>query len=339
MQEKIQETGNLLDDQGELRGYGWSERPLLRYRRSAVKASWLRIKEWDYYLVLGPEYGVAFTIADIGYLSQASVSVIDLEAKRAVTETPMRLLTRGRTGLPPDSGDGIVRLRQGGASLRFERQGERRTLGVDFPRFDGGRGLSGSVELVQSAGDDSIVLATPFDKPRAFYFNEKLVCMPASGSLRYGDRDLSFAPGTSFGTLDWGRGVWPYRNTWYWGGGAGIVNGRRFGFNIGYGFGANDRATENALFLDGKIHKLEEVVFHIDEGDYLRPWSFSSSDGRFEMSFEPILDRSARASFLAIKTDQHQIFGRYSGIAVLDGGERIELDGLLGFAEKVVNLW
>ena len=62
---------------------------------------------------------------------------------------------------------------------------------------------------------------------------------------------------TDFGTLDWGRGVWTHDNTWYWGSGNGYVNGKPFGFNIGYGFGNTSAASENALFYDGKIHKLE----------------------------------------------------------------------------------
>lgn len=339
MQTKIESEGPLLDSRGALREYGWSDRPRLSYERGAIKAPWPRIKEWDYYHIIGPDCAVAFTIADIGYLSQVSVSVMDFRAKRYVTQTPMHVLTRGRTGLPSHTGDSVLQASAGGASLRFERHGERRTLTVDFPGFDGGLGLSGSIELIQPAGDDSIVMATPFGKRRAFYFNEKVVCMPASGSLRYGDRTLSFSPADSFGTLDWGRGVWTYSNTWYWGGGAGILGGRRFGFNIGYGFGANDHATENALFVDGKLHKLEDVNFHIDESDYLKPWHFDSSDGRFEMDFEPILDRSASINLVFLKTDQHQVFGRFSGAAILDGGEHLEVRDILGFAEKVLNRW
>ena len=339
MQKKIETEGPLLDSTGALREYGWSDRPCLRYDRGTVRAPWPRIKEWDYYHIIGPDYAVAFTIADIGYLFQVSVSVMDFQRRRYVTQTPMRLLPRGRTGLPPHSGDAIVAAGAGGASLRFERRGETRSLAVDFPLFDGGSGLSGNVELRQPAGDDSIVMSTPFEHRHAFYYNEKVVCMPASGSLQYGDRALVFSPADCFGTLDWGRGVWTYRNSWYWGGGAGMVGGRRFGFNIGYGFGANDRATENALFVDGRLHKLEGVIFHVDDSDYLRPWRFDSSDGRFEMDFEPLLDRSARINLLVLKTDQHQVFGRYSGTAVLDDGERLEVRDLPGFAEKVLNRW
>ena len=98
--------------------------------------------------------------------------------------------------------------------------------------------------------------------------------------MSFGDVTYWFSPKTDYGTLDWGRGVWTYDNTWYWGSGNGTVGGKPFGFNIGYGFGDTSAATENILFYDGKGHKLDDVTFHIPEGDYMKPWTFSSSDGR-----------------------------------------------------------
>ena len=115
------------------------------------------------------------------------------------------------------------------------------------------------------------------------------------------------------------------------------MNGKSFGFNIGYGFGDTSAASENMLFYDGKAHKLDDVTFHIPKDDYMKPWNFTSSDGRFEMDFVPVLDRAARTSALIILTDQHQVFGRMSGRAVLDDGTVIEVKDLMCFAEDVHN--
>ncbi|MCR5354973.1 MAG: DUF2804 domain-containing protein, partial [Lachnospiraceae bacterium] len=114
------------------------------------------------------------------------------------------------------------------------------------------------------------------------------------------------------------------------------------GFNIGYGFGNTSAASENILFYDGVAHKLDDVTFNIptDENgndDYMSPWTFTSSDGRFEMEFTPILDRAACMDFKLIVSDQHQVFGRMSGKAVLDDGRVINVEDMLMFAEKVHN--
>ena len=69
-------------------------------------------------------------------------------------------------------------------------------------------------------------------------------------------------------------------------------------------------------------------------------WEFTSDDGRVEMRFDPILDRSARASAAGIvKSDQHQIFGKFTGLAILDDGTEIFVKDFLGFAEEVENKW
>jgi Protein of unknown function (DUF2804). len=36
---------------------------------------------------------------------------------------------------------------------------------------------------------------------------------------------------------------------------------------------------------------------------------------------------------------EHQVFGHFDGIAVLDNGRKLKLEHFLGFAEKVRNKW
>lgn len=165
--------------------------------------------------------------------------------------------------------------------------------------------------------------------------------MRARGEVTYDGRTYVFDPEDSFAVLDWGRGVWTYKNTWYWGSASGAVDGVRFGWNIGYGFGDTSAASENMLFYDGKAHKISQVNFNIpgDEKAFLEPWTFTSDDGRFEMDFKPVLDRAACSSVGVIKSDQHQVFGLFTGKAVLDDGKVIEIKDFPGFAEKVSNKW
>ena len=57
------------------------------------------------------------------------------------------------------------------------------------------------------------------------------------------------------------------------------------------------------------------------------------------MDFEPILDRSARTDLGFLKSDQHQVFGRFTGRVTLDGGDVLPVREFFGFAEKVENKW
>lgn len=336
MQHEITQNGPLLNANGTLREPGRARSLLLDYRRADVKAGKLRIKEWDYYIITNDSFGVALTIADNSYMGLISASVLEFEKTWEQTTTVLTAFPMGKYRLPETSSAGDTLYGDKRVQMAFRVQPGERRLSCRFARFLGEDALELELTLAQPPMD-SMVIATPFDAPRAFYYNQKINCMPASGVMTLGSRRFEFAPETSFGTLDWGRGVWTYDNTWYWGNGNGIVNGKPFGFNIGYGFGNTSAASENLLLYGGVAHKLSRVQFNIPEESFLKPWTFSSEDGRFEMDFVPVIDRAARTNALIIESDQHQVFGRFTGRAVLDDGTALELKDFLGFAEKVRN--
>ena len=335
MQHEITQNGPLLNANGTLREPGWARSLLLDYRRADVKAGKLRIKEWDYYIITNDSFGVALTIADNSYMGLISASVLEFEKPWEQTTTVLTAFPMGKYRLPETSSAGDTLYGDKRVQMAFQVQPGERRLSCRFARFLGEDALELELTLAQPPMD-SMVIATPFDAPRAFYYNQKINCMPASGVMTLGSRRFEFAPETSFGTLDWGRGVWTYDNTWYWGSGSGTVDGHRFGFNIGYGFGDTSAASENILFYDGVGHKLDDVTFLISD-NYTDPWKFTSSDGRFEMDFVPIIDRAALLDVKLICSDQHQVFGRMSGTAVLDDGTKVVLKDFLCFAEKVHN--
>ena len=343
MQQRMLSPGPLHDERGRLAQAGYATSLVRQYDRRRVSAHPLRIKEWDYYCVTADRYALALTIADNGYMGLDSVSLLDFDGPWEKTVSKMSLLPLGKKGLPPTSEKGDIRTAGKGYEMVFENDGLRRRLRGFVLNFRGREPLHFDVTLSRAPAD-SMVISTPFaNRPRAFYYNQKINCLRAEGRALLGEREYIFAPAHSFAVLDWGRGVWTYDNTWYWGSASGVLGGVPFGFNIGCGFGDTGAATENMLFYDGRAHKLGRVDFHIPakdgREDYLAPWKFTSDDGRFQMDFVPIIDRAARTDFKILCSDQHQVFGRFSGTAVLDGGAPLSVHNLLGFAEKVHNRW
>lgn len=328
----------LLDENGLLIEPGWSKTLIQKYDRNDIKMPKFRIKEWDYYIVLTDEFGVAFTISDDGYIGLQSASFLDFTNATEHTETILDAFPMGKLHLPSDSSQGnTVYHKKGRLDMEFTVSEGKRHILCDFKKFDGEKNLFCDITLEQPPMD-TMVIATPWkENPKCFYYNQKINCMRASGKVIYGDKEYTFDPEKHFGTLDWGRGVWTYDNTWNWGSGNGVVNGKPFGFNIGYGFSDRSSATENILFYDGKAHKLDDITFNIPADSYTKPWTFTSSDGRFEMNFEPIIDRAAKIDVKFIITDQHQVFGKLSGKAVLDDGTVLEVKDLTCFAERVHN--
>ncbi len=341
-QNEITKRSALLNSRGELNQRGWAVKPLLDYSRKDIKSPGFKIKEWDYYCILSDKNrnGISFTVADNGYLGFVAMTIFDFKNGTEESASIMTPFPLGSFKMPESSETGDIIIKNKKISMELRKNGETRTISVDYPGFGKGKGLSGSVSLHQGKNHDSMVIATPFSGNRkAFYYNQKINCMPSEGKFTSGERVVSFTKADSSAVLDWGRGVWTYSNTWYWGSASGQINDKPFGFNIGYGFSKPGEATENMLFYDGRAHKLDKVEFHIPEDNYLSPWEFSSSDSRFEMQFKPLVDRYSNTNIIIIQSDQHQVFGLFTGKAVLDTGEVIELKDFLGFAEKVKNRW
>ena len=327
----------LLDDQGELREPGWSKSLVQQYRRSMIKAPKFRIKEWDYYLVTSDRFAAAFTISDDGYIGLQSVSLLVFGEKPwEHTETVLNAFPMGKLKLPEDSSTGETKYADKRLQMSFIPKDGTRHITCHFENFMDGKPLDADIVLEQPPMD-TMVIATPWPKKHAFYYNQKINCMRASGAVSFDGETYQFDPAADFGTLDWGRGVWTYDNTWFWGSGNADVDGNAFGWNIGYGFGDTSAASENILFWNGTAHKLDDVTFNIPESGYMDTWTFASSDGRFEMTFEPVLDRAACLDYKVIVSDQHQVFGRMSGKAVLDDGTEVNIKDVMCFAEKVHN--
>ena len=335
---EVTSVQKLLRVDGSLKEPGWSRQLVQIYSREDIKAPKFRIKEWDYYLVVSKECALAFTISDDGYVGLHSVSLITFgDTPWEHTETILQPFPMGKMDLPGTGEGGNTVYRDRRLNMEFAKEDGRRRIVCSFKNFLDGKTFTCDLTLEQPPMD-TMVIATPWKESRkAFYYNQKINCMRASGEAHFDGKTYVFDPGTDFGTLDWGRGVWTYDNTWYWGSGNGVVDGKPFGFNIGYGFGDTSAASENILFYDGVGHKLDDVTFHIPKHSYLEPWKISSSDGRFEMDFIPVLDRAAKIDVKLITTDQHQVFGKMSGTAVLDDGTKLEIHDLLCFCEKVHN--
>ena len=327
----------LLDDQGELREPGWSKSLVQQYCRSMIKAPKFRIKEWDYYLVTSDRFAAAFTISDDGYIGLQSVSLLVFgDEPWEHTETVLNAFPMGKLHLPEDSSEGETKYADKRLQMSFIPKDGARHITCHFENFMDGKPLDADIVLEQPPMD-TMVIATPWPKKHAFYYNQKINCMRASGAVSFDGETYQFDPAADFGTLDWGRGVWTYDNTWFWGSGNADVDGNAFGWNIGYGFGDTSAASENILFWNGTAHKLDDVTFNIPESGYMDTWTFTSSDGRFEMTFEPVLDRAACLDYKVIVSDQHQVFGRMSGKAVLDDGTEVNIKDVMCFAEKVHN--
>lgn len=346
MEHEVKTEQPLLDKRGRIVEEGWARRPLWHYDRTAVKGGPLRRKEWEYWAIVNQSKGYALTatISDLGYAGLMALSYIDLTRGQVAQADSIAVMPLGRIGLGPDSrSPSQVSWANKKLRLAFFNNDQSTRLMVACPSLvlpDGTVGLDFDLTLKRSERAESLVIATSWKEQRkAFYYNEKATCYSAAGTIRRGMEVESLLLGEAWGVLDWGRGRWTYQNTWYWASLSTVVENTTVGLNLGYGFSDRTPASENAIIYDHTIHKIGEVTFFFDHEDLMKSWRIKDAEGRLDLTFEPIVDRSTMTNFVLIKSVQHQLFGAYSGTVILDNGTAITLDSAVGFAEEVYNRW
>ena len=204
-QHEITERRPLLDASGNLTEPGYAKSLLPVYRRGDIKANKLRIKEWDYYCINNGHFALALTIADNSYMGLDSISLLNLDEGWEITKSPMKAFTNGKVCLPESSERGDVHSAGRNYSILFKNEGDRRVLIAQMKNFGPEGSLYAKVTLTDIPAE-SMVIATPFDKDKHFYYNQKINCMRAEGAVTYGyhNRTYTFDPADSFAVLDWG---------------------------------------------------------------------------------------------------------------------------------------
>jgi len=344
MQIELTESGPLLKPNGQLAQIGWARQPLLDCNLESARFYGLRplqhfrVKRWDYYAIFTPRRFFSATIADLGYAGNIFVYTLDFETGDLHEEGLVIPFGMG-IELSRNSTEGDSHFENKRVKLHFRLSTNHRHLSVSWPDFHEGRGIETEIDLATVPGYESMNIVIPIGKKR-FYHNRKINCLPASGTLHYGDLNEELKPNESLGSLDWGRGVWEYQSFWNWASASGfLLDGRNLGLNLGLGFGDLSAATENAFILENRIHKLDQVKFDYDAGDRMQPWHFTDNQGRLDLTFTPFKDRFAKTDLGIITSEVHQMFGRYNGHVTTEKGDVILVNDLIGFAEEHHARW
>ncbi|GAA1013310.1 MULTISPECIES: DUF2804 domain-containing protein [Streptomyces] len=301
---------------------GWTRRPLHR----ANLRGWGRVKRWEYWGIVTPSHIVGLVASSLDYAGLHGVYVLDRADGRELSEDVVTPLARG-VRMPERSGTGTASARGGPVTVEFVQRPAGTTLSAVAP------GFRLEAEVPRPPGHESLGVVVPWS-PRRFQYTVKDLGRPVRGLLTLGSRTFVIDESDSFAVLDHGRGKWPYAVRWNWAAGCGPGRAVQLGGRWTDGTGS----TENALFVDGRLHKIsDELVWEYDRADWLRPWRITGP--RVDAGFHPFHVRTARTNLGVVASETHQCFGRFTGRAQADDGSWVDLDGLTGWAEEARNRW
>ena len=334
-QTEIKESVPAHDETGRSRIFGWARSPVFSYDPSLINARH-RISEGDRYVLFSPTHAVLFEILDDGYLGYLFMSVVSLRDKKCAARTLVTPFSMGSFVLPRDSDSNSIKFRKKNANVNFVcMDGGVRLIKVDIPNF-GPRNetLMGQVVLTPPEKAESLVTHMPWRGKRdAFSYSRRSPWYFAEGVIQFGINELVFTRGDGWGSFDWHRGVRPRSDLRVLAAACGMTGNRQGAFCVGSNSADSTLGTDNAFFLDGKLHKLDQVSFHMPSGR-LEPWRFASNNNRLEMVFVPHQERDENHQMFFYSLKRRQFFGFFSGKAMLDDGSEFVFRDLPGMAER-----
>ena len=335
-QNEISTALPVLDGVGRPHNFGWSRQPCLFYDSAMAWAPRRMFSESDRYIVFNTTHIVIFEIRDDGFQGRMGITVISIKDKKRSTQIFQTLYPLGSYEMPHGSQSGVIRFRQKKTALDFvPMESGARIIKADVPKWGHSRSMRGELVLTEPAVAESLVTNLPWRGERnAFLYSRCSPWYTAEGVIQFGTTEIIFTRGNAWGIFEWNRGVRPRANINYWAAACGMSQGRLAGFSVGYGSVDSSAATENAFFTDGRVHKLDQVTFHIPPSNWLSPWRFTSSDSRLEMVFSPQQERIDRRRILIHSVTRRQVCGSFSGKVILDDGSALEFENITGFAER-----
>lgn len=330
------------DKQGINFGYGKQFNFI--YNRHRLPKKFMGLKEWDFYQVQNQRYVLQMTIGHLSYVSNVSVSLIDLKEQKKYRINHVTLFHNKKK----------MRMELDGSKehyLRYDANNCHMLFDVNnyherYLSFDGSsrefRNFDVELHLKETKPYEALAIHTPFfEDKKLFFLNYKLNSMKAEGIVRINQTEIHFSSHDSFAVLDWGRGYWPRMSKWYWANGTGYnKKGELVGFNFGFGFGNPQFATENMIFLNGKAYKVRKISLSRNvEEDLMSPYQIVDEDARLLFRVTPEYDNYTKTKNIFGSMEVHQVFSTFSGFYLLDDGSKIEVDQIRAFFEFADNKW
>lgn len=310
---------------------GWSRTPL---HTANLRGGWGRTKRWDYWCVLAGDLVVSVTYADVDYLGLATIWWADLATGRTGGSEAARPFARGLS-LPDRPGTAPLRYRDRRRTLDLVDDAEGTQLVATWT--EDGQPARLDVRVALPAGHESLNVVIPWSE-RRFQYTSKHQARPAAGSLEVGGTVRTLE---GWGVLDVGRGRWPYRTRWNWGGGAGrSTTGAVVGLQFGAKWTEGTGATENGVLVDGRLTKIgTELEWTYRWDRPLEPWRVRHPDGSLDLTLAPRHDRHSKVQAVVLGTEVHQVFGTWTGHVTDADGHRHDVADLQGFAEESRSRW
>ena len=292
-----------------------------------------KFNQFQFIGLISPELIVGIAIVDLKIASNCFIYLYEPDTQQFEEFSFIQPLALN-THIEPFPNDGEATFRKGDNRVSFKaaaRPGVRK-VSVSLTS-----GLTIDATIDESTSYNPLAVCS-----RAGYqgwvFTQKSNALVCNGQVSWKNKTYDLERIKALASVDWSCGFMRRETFWNWGSlSCTLPDGRRLGFNLAAG--VNETGTsENALWLDGKLIKVDMVDFQFDRYQPKHAWAMRSNDGIIQLHFEPKGQRKEKMNALVAASNFTQHFGQYYGEIHLPD-EVITLDGEWGFSEDHYAKW
>lgn len=303
----------------------------------AVVPGWRKhfhYKQFQYFGVISDQVLIGCALADTAWLGLAFVYVFDARSQKLQEYTWRSPLSRAMQ-LSDSPCEGESRFQQPGIDIRL---GYHRDNGVLVKTLQiNSKALSVDAQMTEANPFTPMSLCTRAGINGWVYAN-KVAGLPVTGELLLGNESLDLTTIGACGHHDFSAGFMRRETFWNWACFSGHQQGQLVGINLSCGVNETSY-TENCLWLNGELIKVDTVRFDYNRDDLMQPWRVTSMDGQIDLTFMPKGNHKEKMNLGLFASNFNQLFGQFHGVLRPAGHAPVEICQLNGFVEEQYAKW
>ncbi|MBU2933243.1 DUF2804 domain-containing protein [Vibrio cyclitrophicus] len=283
-------------------------------------------KQFQFVSIVTDTHIIGVAIADIRYLGSAFCYLYDIESNKLEECSWLRPLGFDKHVTPsPFEGKTSI----AGQSIAFDIKGKQWRVRLNTKLIKADVTLDPKIDSLPMA------MCSPTGYS-GWTYTQKHNAVRIIGDIQIKGTSLNLTQ--ALAGYDFSAGYMRRETSWRWA----SINTQSNGTDIGLNLAAGVNETggcENVLWVNGTRHLLNPVQFTFSRQDTNFPWQITSQDGRINLIFTPLNNRSEKLNLWLLKSNFRQFIGHFSGSIQDNDGITHQLDGVLGLTEDHFARW
>lgn len=294
-------------------------------------SQWLGFKQFQYFGGMSQRFIFGCALAHLRHTGVAFIYVYDQVSKKLFSHSIRSPLGIGLTlSDNPVEGESHFKWRNTSIHMGYHKDPRKKTVRIKI-----GKHFSLDAEMPETDFEPmSLCTRTAYS---GWVYANKTAGLNIQGSLHFQGETFNLESLGAMGHHDFSCGFMRRETYWNWACLSALVEGHRIGLNLSCGVNETSY-TENCLWIDGKLLKVNLTRFAFQQNDLMQPWHIWSDDGQVDLYFNAAGMHHEHLNAGIIASNFRQLFGHFEGSLHLPT-KTLTLHNIPGFVEDQYVKW